>query len=149
MGPSSHPHPLPPPSPSPSWAEVLRGGVERSGERPPDPRSHTGNSCGPPSTPTHNPAVSPLPSPSSLDQFKAWLWCKAQGYSARLVLETSCGMEEITFWCRPSTASNSTVAGTKQAKRVKSARRKRPRQKEAAGLEGQKKEQDSSGYSDL
>ena len=33
-------------------------------------------------------------------------------------------MEEITFWCRPSTASNSTVAGTKQAKRVKSARRK-------------------------
>jgi len=119
MVPSSSP---PTPSPGPSWAEVLRGGVERRGGQSDDPRRDTGSSCGQ-APPPHNPAVSPLPSPSSLDQFKAWLRCKEQGYSARLVLETSCGEEEISFWCCLTTAKTA-AAGTQAPKRMKSAWKK-------------------------
>ena len=111
-------HPPPPPSPAQTWADVLRGGVRRRGEELPRPTCSWGLPTAPSTTNT------PLPSPSALDQFRAWLCCKERGVSARLVLETQFGEEEISFWCKTAVATAAANIHQGAPKRQRSERRR-------------------------
>ena len=120
---------LPTPSPSQSWAEVVRGGEERRGQPPPHSRRVV-NSCSIPAHPSHTPSSSPLPSPSALDQFRAWLQCRKEGFPAKLVLETDGVEEEVHFWYRPT--ARATTTPTQPSKRMRRRSRERRRRKARA-----------------